>query len=337
MPFHGEVASPYLVPQTDLTVEFHKGEKMDQSPHKSDFVTVNGVRLHYLDWGGQGPVLLFLAGLGCNAYIYNQFAPRFTDQFHAIALTRRGHGDSDDPENGYDIDTLTEDVRQFMDCLRIDQAILVGHSLAGIELSHFAAQYPERVLKLVFLDAAYDRSSAECKIMQENNPFNNIQIPGAQDDYYTIEEQAAFLQKAYPSFAAIWGELMEEHNLHEVKRTPEGKVVYKMSDEISKAISETVASYAPEDAKIQAPVLSIYAIKPNTYSVAPAYMTAEQQTQVMEFFDKFQQPWNRQCIEQFRRNVPHAIIVEISDAHHYCFIQQEELVFNVVRTFLLEG
>src|SRR5512138_1390076 len=172
---------------------------MDRSPHKSDFVNVNGIRLHYLDWGGTGPALLFLAGLGCNAYIFDRFAPRFTDQFRVLALTRRGHGDSDYPETGYDIETLTEDIRQFMDCLEIDQAILAGHSLAGIELSHFAALYPVRVLKLVFLDAAYDRSSAECKAMQANNPLNGIEIPGAHDDCYTVRDQVAFLKKAYPS------------------------------------------------------------------------------------------------------------------------------------------
>ena len=151
---------------------------MDSSPHKSGFVTVNAIRLHYLDWGGSGPALLFLAGLGCNAHIYDRFAPRFTDRFHALALTRRGHGDSDYPETGYDIDTLTEDIRQFLDHLQIDKAILVGHSLAGIELSHFAALYSERVSALVYLDAAYYRNTDECKAMQAQNPMKDITIPG---------------------------------------------------------------------------------------------------------------------------------------------------------------
>jgi len=105
----------------------------------------------------------FLAGLGCNAHIYDRIAPRFIDQFHALALTRRGHGESDYPETGYDIDTLADDIRQFMDILKIDQAVLIGHSLAGIELSHFAALYPERVVKLVYLDAAYYRNTDEYK------------------------------------------------------------------------------------------------------------------------------------------------------------------------------
>ncbi len=91
---------------------------------RSDFVHINGIRLHYLDWGGTGPTLIFLTGMGCSAYIFNKFAPRFADAFHVLALTRRGQGDSDYPEAGYDADTLTEDIRQFMDSLNIEKAIL---------------------------------------------------------------------------------------------------------------------------------------------------------------------------------------------------------------------
>jgi len=134
---------------------------MDTSSSKRDFVKVNEIRLHYLDWGGEGPALVFLTGMTCSAYICNSLAPRFAAKFHVLALDRRGHGDSDYPEIGYD--PLTEDLRQFLDALKIDQAILVGHSMSHIELSRFAVLYPERLLKLVFLDAAYNSSSLEFK------------------------------------------------------------------------------------------------------------------------------------------------------------------------------
>jgi len=73
---------------------------LDTLPYKSDFVNVNGIRLHYLDWGGNGTALLLLPGMGNSAYIYGEFAPRFVDNFRVIAITRRGHGDSDRPETG---------------------------------------------------------------------------------------------------------------------------------------------------------------------------------------------------------------------------------------------
>jgi len=164
--------------------------------------------------------------------------------------------------------------------------------------------------------------------------MKNIDIPGENDDYYTAEALSAHLQWVYPSFEAIWSDMMDEHHRHEVKFNPDGKVVYKMSDGIFKAINDTISSYVPEDSRIQAPVLSIYAFKENTYSVSPNYMTDEQQAQMIEFFETAQQPWNLHCIEQFQRNVPHAKIVIIPNGHHYCFIKQEELVFEEMMLFL---
>ncbi|MBI5839691.1 MAG: alpha/beta hydrolase [Chloroflexi bacterium] len=309
---------------------------MDTSPHKSDFVNVNGIHLHYLDWGGNGPVLLFLTGMGCSAYIFGKFAPRFTDKFHVLALDRRGHGDSDYPETGYDPDTLTEDLRQFLDALKIDQVILAGHSMAYIELSHFAILYPERVLKLVFLDAAYDSSSSETKAVFERNPLTKMMPAWPEDFSSTIEEYIATIKRLFPALAVVWSEAMDEQTRHIFKETPDGKVVDKMSDAISKAINDTFASYAPEYSKIQAPVLSFFAIRDGSDYLSSDYMTEEQKAQVKDFFKTVLQPHNKRYIEQFQRKVPHARIVKIPSGHHYCFIKQEEVVFDEMRKFLLE-
>ncbi len=309
---------------------------MDTSPYKSDFVNVNGIRLHYLDWGGSGTVLLFLTGMGLSAHIYDKFAPRFTDKFHVIAITRRGHGDSDYPETGYDVDTLTEDVCQFMDSLQIDKAILVGHSMANVELCHFAAFYPERIIKLVFLDAAYDRTAPVFKTMMEKNPLIDIEIPGLNNDYYTLEDYVAAIKRNYPSFAAVWCDVMDEDLIHSVQKSPEGKIVDKMSDAIGQALNVTLNSYVPENLRLLVPVLSIYAINGSEYYLSPDYMTEEQKAQVIEFFDNVRPALQRELIAQFQRDVPHARIVEIPNGHHYCFIKHEELVFEEMRKFLLQ-
>ena len=128
----------------------------DNSPHKSESITVNGVKLHYLDWGGQGEPLLFLHGMFNSAHVFDNLAPLFTDRFRVLGLTRRGHGQSDKPEMGYDAGTLVEDLRQFLDLMKIKRVNLVGHSMAGIELTRFASLYPKRVGKLVYLDSGYD-------------------------------------------------------------------------------------------------------------------------------------------------------------------------------------
>jgi pimeloyl-ACP methyl ester carboxylesterase len=309
---------------------------MDKSPHLSDFVTVNGINLHYLNWGSSGDVLLFLAGLGCNAHNFDDLAPRFTDKFHVMALTRRGHGESDHPETGYGIDMLTEDLRQFLDTLGIEKVVLAGHSMASVELSHFSALYPERVLKLIFLDAAYDRSSASYKNMVEKSPFRQIQAPGLDVDYYSEEEYFAAMKRGFPYFAPVWTEAMEEQCRHEIMKTPEGKIVEKMSDEINKAIMDTLTSYVPEDSKIKAPTLAFFATSKGIYALSDDWMTEEQKAQIMNHFETREKSWTRENIEQFHKNVPHAKIIEIPQGHHHCFIKHEELVYEEMRKFLLE-
>jgi pimeloyl-ACP methyl ester carboxylesterase len=309
---------------------------MDKSPHTSGFVRVNGINLHYLDWGGSGNVLLFLAGMGCNAHIFDDLAPRFYDKFQVMALTRRGHGESDHPETGYDIDTLTEDICQFLDARGIEKVILAGHSMANIELSHFSALYPERVLKLIFLDAAYDRNSASYKNLVENSPFRRIQFPGLDIDYYSPGDYFAAMKRAYASFQTIWTEAMEEQSLHEIIQQPDGKIIDRMSDEISKAITDSLTSYVLEDSKIQAPALAFFALSKGVNAISDEWMTDQQKAEIMNHVEARENAWTRESIELFRRNVPHAKIVEIPYGHHYCFIEQEELVYEEMRKFLLE-
>jgi pimeloyl-ACP methyl ester carboxylesterase len=322
-------------PYAKLPYGFHGGKKMDRSPHKSDFVQVNGINLHFLDWGGKGDVLLFLAGMGCNAHIFDDFAPRFTDMCHVLALTRRGHGESDHPDTGYDVETLTEDIRQFLDALDIEKVILAGHSMANVELSHFSTLYPERAIKLIFLDAAYDRASALYKDMVENSPWKHIQPPGLDADYYSPEAYFAAMKRAYPSFTKIWTEAMEEQSQHEITIAPDGKVIDRMSDKISKALTDTLASYLLEDSNIKAPALAFFALSKGINTISDEWMTDQQQAEIRTHVESRENPWTRESIALFRRNVPHAEIIEIQQGHHYCFIQQEKLVHGEMCEFLL--
>jgi pimeloyl-ACP methyl ester carboxylesterase len=123
------------------------------------FVTVNGNRLHYVDWGGQGEVVLFLGALMGGAHVFDSLAPHFTDRFHVLGLTRRGTEPSATPSSGYDTGTLADDIRAFLDALRIGRATLVGYSIAGDEMTRFAGVHPQRTARLVYLDATWDRAS----------------------------------------------------------------------------------------------------------------------------------------------------------------------------------
>ncbi len=126
------------------------------------------VRLHYLDFGGPAgaPTILFLAGLGNTAHSFDDFAPLLTDKFHVVALTRRGFGESDHPDSGYDTRRLVADIRAAITALHLGRVTVIGHSIAGEEITRLAGQYPSLVDKLVYLDGAYDRVAADAQLQE---------------------------------------------------------------------------------------------------------------------------------------------------------------------------
>jgi pimeloyl-ACP methyl ester carboxylesterase len=149
------------------------------------FVRANGIRLQYVDWGGTGNVVLFLPGLGDDVHRFDAFARRFSDRFHVVGFSRRGQGASDNPSAGYDTETLVEDIRGVLDALHIGRVDLIGHSIAGMEMTRFVAKYPARVRHLVYLDAAYDMGTAydvavSAKLIEPSSrapgtPFEHLQ------------------------------------------------------------------------------------------------------------------------------------------------------------------
>lgn len=133
--------------------------KIDTSPHKTHYVYVEpDVKLEVLDWGGRGPPLIFLPGLGFTAHNFDDLARRFTGKHHVYAITRRGFGLSDSPpptDANYDADRLGDDVLAVMEILKIEKPVLAGHSIGGQELSSIGTRYSEKLAGLIYLDAAY--------------------------------------------------------------------------------------------------------------------------------------------------------------------------------------
>ena len=159
----GRASAPAPPPAAPPATRVGSGEApaapKDTSPHRVQFVTVApDVNVEVLDWGGSGAPVVFLSGLGDVAHVFDDFAPALTDRFHVYGITRRGFGASSQPPTGYDIATRGEDLRRALDALHLDRVSLVGHSIAGDELTWFAGAYPARVERLVYLDAAFDHS-----------------------------------------------------------------------------------------------------------------------------------------------------------------------------------
>ena len=107
------------------------------------YAETNGVRLHYLDWGGTGEIMLFLPGGTHTAHSFVEIAPTFTDRFRVLGMTHRGHGSSAKPETGYDRETLVQDVLGFVQAMGGGPVTLVAHSLSGYLLPDLARSLGE--------------------------------------------------------------------------------------------------------------------------------------------------------------------------------------------------
>ena len=120
-----------------------------------------------LDWGGLGRNVILLAGSGNTAHVYDDFATKLVGFCHVYGITRRGFGASSHPETGYSEERLADDVVQVVDSLKIASPVLIGHSMAGGEITLVAGQHPDRLLGLVYLEAVRDPTRDYSQISKE--------------------------------------------------------------------------------------------------------------------------------------------------------------------------
>jgi parallel beta-helix repeat protein len=114
-------------------------------------IRVDGERLHYLDFGGDGLPVLFTAGSRAGD-TWADFAPRFTDRHRVIAITHRGVPPSEGRETGYV--QRARDILALLDSLGLERAVLVGNSNPAPVLIYIAEHHPQRVAGFVFLAPA---------------------------------------------------------------------------------------------------------------------------------------------------------------------------------------
>jgi non-heme chloroperoxidase len=137
----------------------------------------DGTEIFYRDWGS-GPPLVLSASWALSSEMWAYQLAYFADRgYRCVALDRRGHGRSDVPSGGYDMDTLADDLAAALDSLDLHNVVLIGHSMGAAEQIHYLARYGgSRVRKLALLAPA-----APYIVQAPDNPF------GALPAYYDAQ------------------------------------------------------------------------------------------------------------------------------------------------------
>ncbi|MEM6256315.1 MAG: alpha/beta hydrolase [Cyanobacteria bacterium P01_D01_bin.156] len=118
-------------------------------------VSLKDIELSYLDWQTDGEPVLLLHGLADHALAWSAVADSLAQHYHPIAVDMRGHGESSKPENGYDFDTVINDLVQLMAHLGWSKAHIVGHSWSGKVATCWATRQPECFLSMVLVDPIF--------------------------------------------------------------------------------------------------------------------------------------------------------------------------------------
>jgi non-heme chloroperoxidase len=296
----------------------------DPTPHEVRFVAVApGVRLEVVDWGGSGPPLVFLSGLQDVAHGFDLFAPRFTDRFHVIGITRRGYGASSQTPTGYDLATRLADDRAVLDSLHLARVALVGHSMAGDELTGLAVTDPDRVTKLVYLDAVYDHSMLAPLLAEAVAP------PGmsAADSASPQGVQAYLLR--------TWGQHIPEAQIRAIARfDPTGHLV---ADVTPSSVDQQMLAGAghPDWSGVRAPALVISALIDSVGQVYPTYATFDDSTKAKaRRFTTLLQRWGNEGRARIRSLLHGAEWLDLPGANHYLFDSDRAEVEAAMRRFL---
>jgi pimeloyl-ACP methyl ester carboxylesterase len=122
-------------------------------------ITVNGLRIHYLDWGSPDkPPLILLHGIARVAHTFDHLAPHFRDKYRVIAVDMRGHGDSAwDPQASYVVEDYVKDIEGLIAQLKLRNIVLWGNSTGGRVAQMIAGLHPDLVTAVIVEDVGPER------------------------------------------------------------------------------------------------------------------------------------------------------------------------------------
>jgi pimeloyl-ACP methyl ester carboxylesterase len=250
---------------------------------QSQYITVNGLRLHYLEHGDRAkPPLICLHGLSGNAHSFDGLAARLTEYRRVIVLDVRGRGDSGwGPPGDYNTTVYTNDLAGLIDALGLSRVALIGTSMGGAIAMMYAGGYPDRVERLVLND-----------IGPEVDPAGAARITAymiaAPVNFATLTDVAAYYRDNYPALRETPQNELLEFVKWSVRPAAGGGYEWKLDPAVrniprSGTAARLMDMWVPY-ARISAPVLAVRGAESDILSRATTtrMRTVQRRTTVVE-------------------------------------------------------
>ena len=121
---------------------------------ESRFTTLDGARIHYMNYGKGSDALVLIHGWTCNVDNWRDQVPDFAKRGRVIAIDLPGHGKSDKPQITYSMDLFARAIDAVLRDARVKRAVLVGHSMGTPVARQFYRKYPKKTIAIVIVDGA---------------------------------------------------------------------------------------------------------------------------------------------------------------------------------------
>jgi pimeloyl-ACP methyl ester carboxylesterase len=179
---------------------------------KNETLATNGTKL-YVRVGGTGPAVVLLHGYGETGDMWAPLAAKLVRDHTVIVPDLRGMGLSERPAGGYDKKTQGRDIAQMLDALKVGKADLVTHDIGNMVGYAFAAQYPERVVKFVIIDAPLPGIGSWDDIIR-NHALWHFSFYGPDAERLVEGRERIYLDRFWNEFSADPKNFDEESRQH---------------------------------------------------------------------------------------------------------------------------
>ena len=200
-----------------VTLAFSGGASHAQPMDR--FVTVNGLRIHYLEWGmNSGQPLILLHGIARVAHNFDHLVSHFSKKYRVFAVDMRGHGDSAwDPQGAYLVEDYVRDIEGMVEQLKLRNIVLWGNSTGGRVAQVYAGLHPDLVSAVIVEDVGPERPPAI-----SNRRANRMKEE--EKGWASVDELFAKLKQDYPRTAEP---LLRSFAQHGSKPRADGRVIWK--------------------------------------------------------------------------------------------------------------
>src|SRR5580692_6737139 len=204
-----------------------------QAPQPADrFVTVNGLRIHYLDWGSPGkPPMIMLHGIGRVAHTFDHIAPHFASNYHVMAVDMRGHGDSAwDPKGAYLVEDYVKDIEGMAEQLRLRNIVIWGNSTGGRVAQVFAGLHPDLVAAVISEDVGPERPTQVAE---------SVTRQLKQEDEKGWDSEEELLAQLRTSSPRTSEDILRAYAHYGSKKRADGRVIWKRDPAIGNGFVPT--------------------------------------------------------------------------------------------------